>query len=40
MTIAYFFTCNLLYWHDGRQWRTRDVNDLGVLGTDAARHSL
>eukprot|EP00878_Enallax_costatus_P004318 GHUV01004549.1.p1 GENE.GHUV01004549.1~~GHUV01004549.1.p1 ORF type:complete len:127 (+),score=5.77 GHUV01004549.1:185-565(+) len=28
MTIAYFFTCNLLYWHDGRQWRTRDVSEL------------
>jgi hypothetical protein len=28
MTFAYFFTTNLLYYHDGRRWRTRDVNKL------------
>ncbi|WIA15671.1 hypothetical protein OEZ86_004191 [Tetradesmus obliquus] len=28
MTIAYFFTVNILYYHDGRRWRTRDVGAL------------
>jgi hypothetical protein len=28
MTFAYFFTTNLLYYHDGRRWRTRDVDKL------------
>jgi hypothetical protein len=28
MTFAYFFTTNLLYYHDGRRWRTRDLDKL------------
>jgi hypothetical protein len=29
MTIAYFFTTNILYFHDSRRWRTRDIDSLG-----------
>lgn len=32
MTIAYFATTNVLYFYDGRRWRTRDVNALGERG--------
>lgn len=28
MTFAYFFTTNLLYYHDGKHWRTRDLDKL------------
>lgn len=28
MTCAYFFTTNMLYYHDGRHWRTRDLDKL------------
>eukprot|EP00775_Hariotina_reticulata_P004888 gene4888-5133_t len=30
MTIAYFFTTNILYFHDGRHWRTRDIDGLAA----------
>ena len=26
MTFAYFFTTNILYYHDGRRWKTRDID--------------
>jgi hypothetical protein len=28
MTFAYFFTTNILYYHDGKRWRTRDLDKL------------